>query len=115
MIERLDEGNRMSIAVRYGRNFETAGVVAEDLTLDVQGQAQQALAAIDSLMARAGVTKDDLTRVQIWIADYAHFDPVNEVYERWLEGHRKPVRACVESQLGGCLIEVQVFGYLVEA
>ncbi|WP_251702262.1 Rid family hydrolase [Metapseudomonas boanensis] len=115
MIERFDEGNRMSMAVRYGRHFETAGVVAEDLTLGVQQQARQALAAIDTLMARAGVTKDDLIRVQIWIADYAHFDLVNEVYDHWLEGHRKPVRACVESRLGGCLIEIQVFGYLVAA
>ncbi|WP_044871790.1 RidA family protein [Pseudomonas sp. LFM046] len=114
MIERFDEGNRMSMAVRYGRHFETAGVVADDLTLDVQEQARQALAAIDVLMARAGVTRDDLTRVQIWIADYADFDRVNQVYEAWLAGHRKPVRACVESGLGGCLIEIQVFGYLAD-
>lgn len=27
------------------------------------------------------------------------------------EGFRKPVRACVESDLGGYLIEIQVFGF----
>ncbi|AOE84136.1 endoribonuclease L-PSP [Pseudomonas sp. TCU-HL1] len=101
----------MSLAVAYGPFFETAGIVADDPALDVAGQARQALAAIDGLMAHAGITRNDLTRVQIWIADYALFDAVNAVYDAWVEGFRKPVRACVESDLGGYLIEIQVFGF----
>lgn len=111
MIVRFDEGQRMSLAVTYGPFFETAGIVADDSTLDVAGQARQALAVIESLMARAGITRNDLTRVQIWIADYAFFDQVNTVYDAWVEGFRKPVRACVESDLGGYLIEIQVFAF----
>ncbi len=37
------------------------------------------------LMAEANVGKEHLTRVQLWIADYSHFDLVNEVYDAWLQ------------------------------
>ncbi|MFZ6049361.1 RidA family protein [Pseudomonas sp. CR3202] len=111
MIARFDEGQRMSLAVAYGPFFETAGIVADDPALDVVGQARQALATIESLMARAGFTRNDLTRVQIWIADYAFFEQVNTVYDAWVDGFGKPVRACVESGLGGYLIEIQVFAF----
>ncbi|MCY1537718.1 reactive intermediate/imine deaminase [compost metagenome] len=111
MIVRFDEGQRMSLAVVYGPFFESAGIVADDPALDVAGQANQALTAIEALLARAGFTRNDLTRVQIWIADYSFFDQVNAVYDAWVDGFCKPVRACVESDLGGYLIEIQVFAF----
>ena len=44
-----------------------------------------------------------------------HFDLVNEVYDAWLQGCAKPVRACVGSALGaGYLVEVQVFAVCPE-
>ncbi|WP_243434730.1 RidA family protein [Pseudomonas sp. 30_B] len=110
MITRYASGNRMSLAVSYGAMFETAGVAADDTREDVQGQLRQVLATIEALMAEAGIGKDRLTRVQIWIADYGHFDQVNEIYDAWLQGYPKPVRACVGADLGeGYLVEVQVF------
>jgi len=46
----------------------------------------------------------------LWLADYRHFDLVNEVYDTWLQGFPKPPRACVGADLGeGYLVEVQVF------
>ena len=115
MIERYGVGQRMSLAVSYRGLFESAGVVADDLQQDVQGQLRQALNTIDRLMAEARVSKDQLTRVQLWIADYRHFDLVNEVYDAWLHGWAKPARACVGADLGeGYLVEVQVFAVCTE-
>lgn len=115
MIKRYGVGQRMSLAVSYRGLFETAGVVADDLQQDVQGQLRQALNTIDGLMAEASVAKDQLTRVQMWIADYRDFDRVNEVYDAWLQGCAKPVRACVGADLGeGYLVEVQVFAVCAE-
>jgi len=100
----------MSLAVSYRGMFETAGVAADNRLEDVQGQLRQVLATIDALMAEANVGKEQLTRVQIWLADYRHFEKVNEVYDAWLLGYPKPVRACVGADLGeGYLVEVQVF------
>ncbi|BFO04859.1 Enamine deaminase RidA, house cleaning of reactive enamine intermediates, YjgF/YER057c/UK114 family [Pseudomonas guariconensis] len=110
MITRHASGDRMSLAVSYRGLFETAGIAAHDLQQDVQGQLRQVLAIIDGLMAEASIGKDQLTRVQLWLADYSHFDRVNEVYDAWLEGCPKPVRACVGADLGdGYLVEMQVF------
>ncbi|WP_374045874.1 RidA family protein [Pseudomonas sichuanensis] len=110
MITRLASGDRMSLAVSYRGVFETAGVAADNRLEDVQGQLRQVLATIDALMAEANVGKEQLTRVQIWLADYRHFEQVNEVYDAWLMGYPKPVRACVGADLGeGYLVEVQVF------
>lgn len=110
MITRYASNNRMSLAISYGASFETAGIAAEDTRQDVQGQLHQVLASIDTLMADAGVGKTQLTRVQIWIADYRDFDRVNEIYDAWLFDYPKPVRACVGADLGeGYFVEVQVF------
>lgn len=112
-ITRYQESARMSQAVCFGPHIETAGQVAHDTTQGIQGQTQQALAAIDALLAEVGASKEHLTRIQIWLADMDDFSAMNEVYEQWLNGAGKPVRACVGSQLvsGGYLIEVQAFAY----
>lgn len=115
MITRFGAGERMSLAVSYRGLFETAGVVAGNLQEDVQGQLRQALSTIDGLMAEADIGKAQLTRVQLWLADYRHFDLVNEVYDTWLQGFPKPPRACVGADLGeGYLVEVQVFAVCPE-
>lgn len=111
MITRFHEGPRMAQAVAYGPFFETAGICADDPTLDIRTQAHQALARIDALLAEAGLGRQDLVRVQAWLADYHDFDAFNEVYDAWLAAGPKPVRACVGSALGGYAVEVQVLAY----
>lgn len=112
-ITRHQEDMRMSQVVCFGPHIETAGQVAHDTTQGIEGQTQQALSAIDALLAEVGASKNHLTRIQIWLADMDDFSAMNGVYEQWLNGIAKPVRACVGSQLvsGGYLIEVQAFAY----
>ncbi|MCU9952032.1 RidA family protein [Burkholderia sp. BKH01] len=114
MIKRIQQNARMSQAVEYNGCFETAGQVANNPSAGIAEQTQQILESIDSLLSAVGGTKNDLTRVQIWLSNIQYFDEMNVVYERWLEGFEKPVRACVESRLAGAeyLIEVQAFGYI---
>ncbi|MEC5406488.1 RidA family protein [Paraburkholderia sp. MPAMCS5] len=114
MITRFDSNDRMSQAVRYGDSFETAGQVARDTSRGIVEQTHDVLDAIDGLLKKLGATKDELTRVQVWLSDMSHFDEMNVVYEKWLSGHAKPVRACVESRLAdpAYLIEMQAFGFL---
>jgi enamine deaminase RidA (YjgF/YER057c/UK114 family) len=113
VINRFDESGLMSQVVSFGPFVETAGQVASDPRQNIEGQTRQALASIDKLLDRAGASKSDLTRVQIWLANINDFDTMNSVYRQWLGGVGKPVRACVESKLvsGGYLIEVQAFAY----
>lgn len=113
MIIRKIENQLMAQVVRYDAFIETAGQVASDVSLNLQGQTAQALAKIDHLLAQVGASKRDLTRVQIWLADIEGFDVMNEVYADWLQDCPKPVRACVGSALvaGGYRIEIQAFAF----
>lgn len=116
MITRFNSNNRMSQAVKYGALFETAGQVARNTSVGIAEQTLDVLDTIDDLLAQVGASKNDLTGVQVWLSDMNHFDEMNEIYEKWLKGYEKPVRACVESRLAASeyLVEIQVFGCLGE-
>ncbi|WP_175775421.1 RidA family protein [Burkholderia anthina] len=113
MIKRFKQGNRASMGVAYGPFFDSAGHVAEDTSAGVAGQTKQILDQIDALLVEANLTKNDLTQVQIWLANIKDFDEMNVVYDKWVADSEKPVRACVESRLADprMLVEIQVFGY----
>lgn len=99
MIQRYDVGRRMSeMAVHNGVAY-LAGQVPEDATADITGQTRQVLAAVDTLLTRAGSDKTRILRAQIFLADLADFDAMNAVWEAWVaEGHAPP-RATVQAAL----------------
>jgi len=99
MIQRFDVGTRLSeMAVHNGVCY-LAGQVAGDASQDIKGQTRQVLAAIDSLLARAGTDKSKLLMCQIFVADLADFAAMNAVWEAWLPAGHAPPRATVEAQL----------------
>ena len=53
MIQRFETGARMSEAVVHQGTVYLAGQVPEDGSLDIGGQTEQVLAAIDALLAAA--------------------------------------------------------------
>ncbi len=98
-IQRFDVGTRMSeMAVHQGVVY-LAGQVAEDASADIRGQTGQVLAAIDSLLARAGSDKSRILRAQIYLADLADFAAMNEVWEAWVAAGNAPPRATVQAAL----------------
>jgi enamine deaminase RidA (YjgF/YER057c/UK114 family) len=98
-VQRFDVGARMSeMAVHNGVCY-LAGQVAADGTQDIHSQVRQVLEAIDALLERAGTDKRKILRCQIFLADLADFDAMNEVWEAWVvEGHAPP-RATVQATL----------------
>ena len=99
MVQRFDVGPRLSeMAVHNGVCY-LAGQVAADGSADITGQTQQVLAAIDALLARAGTSKSNLLRVEIFITDLADFPAMNAVWEVWLPEGCAPPRATVKAQL----------------
>ena len=99
MVQRFDVGPRLSeMAVHNGVCY-LAGQVAADGSADITGQTQQVLAAIDALLARAGTSKRNLLRVEIFITDLADFRAMNAVWEAWLPEGCAPPRATVKAQL----------------
>ena len=99
MVQRFDVGTRLSeMAVHNGVCY-LAGQVAADGSHDITGQTQQVLAAIDTLLARAGTDKSKLLMVQIYIKDLADFPALNAVWEAWLSAGNAPPRATVQANL----------------
>jgi enamine deaminase RidA (YjgF/YER057c/UK114 family) len=99
MFQRFDVGARLSeMAVHNGVCY-LAGQVAADDSQDISGQTTQVLAAIDTLLTRAGSHKSRLLMCQIFIADLADFPAMNAVWEAWLPAGQAPPRATVKAAL----------------
>ena len=111
MITRIDASPRASKLVIAGHRIETSGLVANDCAAGIAGQTRDVLAQLDALLAKAGVGREGLLRVQIWLADMQDFAAMNEVYDAWVGGVLQPARACVGAQLASpdYRIEIQAW------
>lgn len=111
MIERIDGSPRASKLIIAGERIETSGLVADDCKASIAGQTRDVLSQLDQLLEKAGVGREQLLRVQIWLADMQDFEAMNHVYDAWVGGKDQPARACVGAQLASpdYLIEIQAW------
>lgn len=98
-ISRIAPGARMSGAVVHGDTIYLAGHVSADRALGVRGQTRAILERIEQRLAEAGSDKSKLLSVQVWLADIATFDEMNEVWDAWVDPANPPARATVEARL----------------
>ena len=99
-IRRFEVGPRMSQCVVHGNTVYTAGQVAQGARgASVAEQTNDILAAIDKLLAQAGTDKSKLLTANIWLADIATFDQMNQVWDAWVDSGNTPARATVQAQL----------------
>ena len=88
----------------------TAGAIADDLSLDVAGQAREALRDLDKFLALCGSSKSHVLTAVIWLSDIRLRDAMNTAWLEWVDPQNLPARACVEGKMADpeCLFEVQV-------
>ena len=98
MITRIQPGARMSEAVIHGNTVYLAGQVGEPGD-DVTAQTKTTLAEIDALLAQAGTDKSKILMATIWLADYDNFEPMNAVWDAWVDPANPPARATSEARL----------------
>lgn len=100
----------LSAVVEGGGLVFTAGITAEDFSLDVEGQTAQVLAEIDRLLAVAGTDKTNILSATIWVPDIRLRDAMNVAWNAWTGGENLPARACIEAKLAGpdILVEIAV-------
>jgi len=110
MITRIAEEARLSGAVIYGGLVYLAGQVADDATLDAEGQTADILAQIDALLAQAGSGKARLLSVQIILADIADAPAMNRAWDAWLETGHKPARMTIQAALVDPSWRVEITG-----
>ena len=100
MVQRFDVGPRLSEMAIHNGTAYLAGQIPEDASEDIRGQTRQVLAAVDALLARAGTDKTRILMAQIFIADMADFDGMNEAWDAWVPAGHAPPRATVQARLG---------------
>lgn len=109
-IERLHVGPRLSEAAIHNGVVYLAGQVADDTALDISGQTQQVLDAVDRLLAECGSDKTRILQATIFIKTMADFAAMNAVWDKWVVQGQTPPRATVESKLArpDYLVEIKV-------
>ena len=96
MIKRT--GNHADILheiVEHNGTLYLAGVVTEDKTLDMTGQAKSVFAQIDQVLAEHGSSKDKLLTALIFITDMKDKPAMNKVWQAWLSPKNLPTRATI--------------------
>ena len=113
----IDPNARMSQVVVHNGTVYLAGQVAHDASVGMRGQTEQILENIDTLLKKAGTSKDALLSATIWITDMAEFADMNAAWDDWVVVGRPPVRACVEARLAKpeWKVEIMVIAALPEA
>jgi enamine deaminase RidA (YjgF/YER057c/UK114 family) len=107
-ITRIDPGPRMSEASVYSGRIHCAGMIPEDTSLDITGQVKQALAEVDSLLAKGGSDKTRILTATIWLADTGDFAAMNAVWDAWVMPGQTPARATVEAKMNDPKMKVEI-------
>jgi enamine deaminase RidA (YjgF/YER057c/UK114 family) len=110
MIQRLAEEGRLSGAVAHGGLVYLAGQVADDTSLDAEGQTADILRQIDALLAEAGTSKRNLLSVQIILADIRDAPAMNRAWDAWLDPTAKPARMTIQAPLVDPAWRVEITG-----
>ncbi len=109
-IRRLAEEPRLSGAVVAGGMVWLAGQVADDATLDAEGQTADILRQVDALLAEAGTDKRALVSITVVLADIRDAPAMNRAWDAWLDPAHKPARMTIEAPLVDPAWRVEITG-----
>lgn len=108
MIQRFEVGTRLSEMAIYNGTIYLAGQIADDTSVNIQGQTRQVLESIDALLAQAGSDKSKILHAQIFLPDLGDFAAMNEVWEAWVVPGHTPTRATVQAALANPKWKIEV-------
>jgi enamine deaminase RidA (YjgF/YER057c/UK114 family) len=98
-IQRFHVGPGLSDTAVHGGIVYLAGQVADDTAQGIEGQTREVLGHIDRLLAEAGSDKTRILMCQIFLADLADFDGMNQMWNGWATAGHTPPRATVQAKL----------------
>jgi enamine deaminase RidA (YjgF/YER057c/UK114 family) len=112
-LKRINPGKRMSAAVIHNGMAYLAGFVSENAKgKSVKEQTLDILADIDAVLKKAGTSKTNIVKANIWLTDISTFSQMNEAWDSWVVEGSTPARATVESKLAAPGYDVEI---MVEA
>ena len=97
-LKRINPGKRMSEAVIHNGMAYLAGFVAEEAKgKSVREQTADILSQIDATLKKAGTSKSNIVKCNIWLTDMGTFSQMNDAWDSWVPAGATPARATVES------------------
>lgn len=107
-IVRRKAGPYRSTAVAAGGLVYVSGQVADGASQDVRVQTVEVLEKIDRILAEMRTRKDRVVMAQVWLADMADYELMNEAWDAWVVPHHAPARATVEARLAAPRYRVEI-------
>ena len=100
----VEAGGMLYISGQLPIDPVTGRIVAGDAAM----QAKRALQNLDKVLMAAGLSRDAVVSVHVYIDDIAHWDMVNEAYASFFGSH-KPARVIVPAGKlhHGALVEIE--------
>ena len=98
-IQRIDSNEILSEVTIHNQVVYLAGQVPNNDDADLETQTREVFANIDKLLAQANSDKSKMLSVQVFVKDLADFPVINGLWEAWLKGSPKPVRATIQAEL----------------
>lgn len=105
-------------AVRIGDWFYTSGqipltVEGEMVKGGIEEQTEQVFKNLRAVLQEAGSQIEQVVKVTVFMTDLADFATVNDLYDRFFQGHT-PARSCVQVAAlpKGAQIEIELVAHL---
>lgn len=105
-----------SLGIRIGNLVYTAGQAAVDpatgrlIEGDIKAQTEQTMKNLEAILKAAGTSLRHAVKTTVYLHNIADFAAMNEVYARWIDPEKPPVRTTVgglDLPLGA-LVEIEV-------
>ncbi|MDR3454574.1 MAG: RidA family protein [Rhodoferax sp.] len=102
-ITRYEMGPRFSemtvVGVGSAKLVYIAGQVAEQTSLDVEGQTREILGFIDRLLAKIGADKTNIVSARIYLASVGDYAAMNSAWDDWVAPGHVPARSTIGAKL----------------
>lgn len=85
----------MHLAVAHGDKVHLAGIVADDLAADMEGQMRDVLRQLDELATAQGLDRTRVLSATIYITDMADKPAMNRAWQSFFDPAHLPTRATI--------------------
>ena len=93
-VEFINNGRILSSAVRAGTTLYLSGQLGTSGERGIQPETRTALERVKTLLEENGATIDDVVKCTVFLADFAEWGAMNEVYTTFFQKHR-PTRSAI--------------------
>src|SRR5258707_14311427 len=101
-IQRINPREWNSSAAVFGDLVFLSGTVADDNSLDMEGQTAEVLKKIDAVLAKAGTNKSRILSATVYMADAGLKDEMNKAGMPWVDRSNLPTRPAVGAVFPPC-------------